>query len=86
MRAVRFSSLVVRESVVLESSGAGMYSNVLIMPWIKAFRLPNSLACGHAVSAAKRLYLLTDIRLSSAAAPHALCIKMQTFAHVFLEN
>jgi hypothetical protein len=56
------------------------------MPWIKAFRLPNSLACGHAVSAAKRLYLLTDIRLSSAAAPHALCIKMQTFAHVFLEN
>jgi hypothetical protein len=52
------------------------------MPWIRAFHLPNSLACEHAVSATKRLYLLTDIRISAAAVPHTPCTEMQTFAHV----
>jgi hypothetical protein len=52
------------------------------MPWIRAFWLPNALACGPAVWAAKRLYLLTDIRLSSAAALRTPRTEMQTFAHV----
>jgi hypothetical protein len=43
------------------------------MPWIRAFWLPNSLVCGHPVSTTKRLYLLTDIRISAAAVPpHAM--------------
>jgi hypothetical protein len=52
------------------------------MPWIRAFWLPNFLAWAHAVLAAKRLYLLTDIRISPAAAPYPPCTEMQTFAYV----
>src|SRR5690349_14070281 len=62
-----------------------MYSNVLIMPWIKAFWLPNSLACGPPVSAANRLYLLIDSEFQPLSAD-ACCVLECKPLHMFSEK